>query len=223
MQRDPDSPRPGSLTRRTFLRGGALIGLGATAAARSISETTDAAVSAQDPSAPKGRIRKGRFRISLRINGTPRTLTVEPRTSLLNALRVHLEPPLTGTKLVCDGGNCGACTVLIDGAPTAACMQLAIDAEGHEIRTVESIGSPGALSALQQSFCDHDGMMCGFCTSGFVMSLTAALEKNPRADEGELRRACAGNLCRCGTYPQVFKAALAVSQSAKAGRDGGAK
>ena len=91
-------------------------------------------------------------------------------------------------------------------------MLLALDAEGQAIRTVESLGEPGALSALQQSFCDHDGMMCGFCTSGFVVSLTAALENNPRADEGELRRACAGNLCRCGTYPQVFKAALAVSR-----------
>jgi xanthine dehydrogenase YagT iron-sulfur-binding subunit len=212
MQRDPDSPRTGSLSRRTFLRGGALIGLGATAAARTLAEPSESTEAMQDPAAPQGRVRKGRLRLSLRINGTPRTLTVEPRTSLLNALRVHLDPPLTGTKLVCDGGNCGACTVLVNGQPTASCMLLALDAEGQAIRTVESLGEPGALSALQQSFCDHDGMMCGFCTSGFVVSLTAALENNPRADEGELRRACAGNLCRCGTYPQVFKAALAVSR-----------
>jgi len=208
-----DTKDPGSLSRRDFLRGGALVGIGAATAqhARAAANANRQAT-ATSGSAAGSPVLRGRTRIELEINGTKRAVQVEPRTSLLEALRVHITPPLTGTKLVCDGGNCGACTVLIDGEPAAACMTLALDAAGHKLRTIEGEGTPADMSPLQASFCEHDGMMCGFCTSGFIMSLTAALEANPAANEDELRAACSGNLCRCGTYPQVFEAALAVAQ-----------
>jgi aerobic-type carbon monoxide dehydrogenase small subunit (CoxS/CutS family) len=149
----------------------------------------------------------GATKIELTINGTRREVEVEPRTTLLSALRVHLDPPLTGAKEVCDRGACGACTVLLDGEPVYACTLLAANAVGHEIRTVEGLGRPGALSPVQEAFWKRDGLMCGFCTPGFVMSVTACLEANPAADEREIRERCAGNLCRCGTYPHVFAAA----------------
>lgn len=210
-KKDSSSVEP--LSRRDFLRGGALVGIGAATAAHARAEAAaNREGMAQSGGVVSGTVLRGRTKIELAINGTEQALTVEPRTSLLEALRVHLSPPLTGTKLVCDGGNCGACTVLFDGEPTAACMTLAVDAVGHELRTIEGEGTPADMSPLQASFCEHDGMMCGFCTSGFIMSLTAALEKNPSANEDELRAACSGNLCRCGTYPQVFEAALSVAR-----------
>lgn len=199
------------LSRRDFLRGGVAVGLGSAA----IGAPADAGQDRSDDSTGEsGRARrtKGKTEIVLRINGSDRRVEVEPRTSLLSALRDFASPPLTGTKLVCDGGNCGACTVHVDGRPAAACMLLALDAVGHELRTIEGLGTPEEMSPLQQSFCDHDGMMCGFCTPGMIMSLTAELDRNPKANEEQLRAACAGNLCRCGTYPQVFEAALSVAK-----------
>lgn len=156
--------------------------------------------------------------VTLSINGEDRLLRIEPRTTLLSALRHHLATPLTGTKLVCDRGNCGACTVLVDGRPAYACLLLAADLEGHPIRTIESLGEPEALSPVQEAFWQHDASMCGFCTPGFVISVTAALERNPRADVDELRAACSGNVCRCGTYPQVFRAALDAGRRLAGGK-----
>jgi len=143
----------------------------------------------------------------LAINGEERRLALEPRTTLLSALRTRLDPPLTGAKEVCDRGACGACTVLLDGRPVYACMLLALDCVGAAITTVEGLGSPEALSPVQEAFCRRDALMCGFCTPGFVVSVTACLEREPRVDERTVRAACAGNLCRCGTYPHVFAAA----------------
>ncbi len=207
MKRQNPPERPTPLSRRDFLRGGALVSLGA-AAAPAVARELEA--EGQAPGSPDGKRQRGRHKIQLRINGTEREVQVEPRTSLLEALRTHLSPPMTGTKLVCDGGNCGACTVLLDGEPAASCMVLAVDAADHQVRTIEGEGDPTDMSPMQSAFCEHDGMMCGFCTSGFIMSLTAAVEANPKANEQELREACAGNLCRCGTYPQVFESALAA-------------
>ena len=191
------------------------MGLGSAALGAAAGAAQDG--SAED-SAESGRARrtKGSTELTLAVDGADLKVTVEPRTSLLSALRDHAHAstggPNTGPKLVCDGGNCGACTVLLDGRPAAACMVLALDARGREVRTIRGIGDPEAMSDLQQAFCDKDGMMCGFCTPGMVVSLTAELERNPSASEGELRAACAGNLCRCGTYPQVFEAALDVAR-----------
>ena len=144
--------------------------------------------------------------ITLRINGDPVSVRVEPCVTMLEVLREHL--PLTGTKEVCDRGGCGACTVLVDGMPVYSCMKLAIEGQGQKIRTVEGLADNDRLSGLQAAFVEEDGMMCGYCTSGFIMSLTALLEQNPDPTEAEVREACAGNLCRCGTYPRVFKSAL---------------
>ncbi len=209
-------------SRRLFLRGaggvaaGGVLGpalLSACSTAKQDATAAQAAAPAAAPATPTGPEElAGEFEIELSINGAPRTVRVEPRTTLLDALRTRLEPAATGTKSVCERGNCGACTVLVDGEPRYACLQLAADVRGHSITTVEGLGGPSNLSVLQQEFVAHDGSMCGFCTPGFVVAITACLRKDPRASEDAIRRACAGNLCRCGTQPQIFEAALAAGR-----------
>jgi len=192
-----------TVSRRTFLKGAGGLAAAGTAAT---------AAQAQD-----GTQRfTGKTKIELSVNGKSVPVEVEPRTTLLNALRNHTEPPLTGTKIVCDRGTCGACTVLVDGEPLYSCMMLAVEAVGREVRTVEGLSEGGELSPLQEAFCEHDATMCGFCTPGFLMSLTACLERNPKASREDIVSAVDGNLCRCGTQPQVVQAALAA-------RAGGAK
>ncbi|MBI5364019.1 MAG: (2Fe-2S)-binding protein [Planctomycetes bacterium] len=210
------------LSRRLFLRsagsvaaGGVLAQglLGACAAERAEARSASAAPSvAEGPEELAGEIE-----IELELNGAKQKLKVEPRTTLLAALRERCAPPLTGAKDVCDRGNCGACTVHVDGKPAYACLLLAVDLRGKKIKTIEGIGAPENLSALQAAFCEHDASMCGFCTPGFVMSITACLEQHPGADRATIQRACSGNVCRCGTYPHVFAAALATAQQAKKG------
>jgi aerobic-type carbon monoxide dehydrogenase small subunit (CoxS/CutS family) len=148
----------------------------------------------------------GTVSISLKVNGTPRTLKIEPRTTLARALREELS--LTGTKIGCDRGACGACTVIIDGRTFYSCSMLAIEAQGRNIRTVEGLMQGAALHPVQQAFCDHDGLMCGFCTPGFVMSAVALLEKNPSPTPAQAKAALDGNICRCGTYTRVLEAVL---------------
>jgi aerobic-type carbon monoxide dehydrogenase small subunit (CoxS/CutS family) len=207
---------PDGYTRRSFLKGAGV-------AAGGITLTGAAAASAKAPAAaanPAVARLSGEIEVELTVNGTLQKVTCEPRTTLLGALRDRCRPPLTGTKLVCDHGSCGACTVLVDGEPACSCLMLAVDAHGRQVRTVEGLAPEGELSPLQEAFVEHDALMCGFCTPGFVMSLTGCLEKNPGADITEIRSACAGNLCRCGTYPHIFDAALAAGR--RMGR-GGAK
>jgi len=144
--------------------------------------------------------------ITLLVNGQPLKLQVEPRVTLLEALRNH--STLTGAKEVCDRATCGACTVLMDDKPIYSCSKLAIEAQGHAITTVEGLAPAGQLSAVQQAFVDEDALMCGFCTPGFVMSVTGLLKFNPKPTPDQVRVACAGNLCRCGTYPRVLRAAM---------------
>jgi xanthine dehydrogenase YagT iron-sulfur-binding subunit len=147
--------------------------------------------------------------ITLRVNGQPVKLTVEPRVTLLDALRNHSN--LTGAKEVCDRATCGACTVLLDDKPIYSCMKLAVEAQGHEITTVEGLADGGKLSKVQQAFVECDALMCGYCTPGFVMTVTALLKKNPHPTADEVRVACSGNLCRCGTQQRVLAAALKAS------------
>jgi xanthine dehydrogenase YagT iron-sulfur-binding subunit len=153
----------------------------------------------------------GPVQVTLSINGQERQVTVEPRTTLLSAMRDRLEPPLTGAKLVCDAATCGACTVLLNGKPVFGCSVLAIDAVGKKITTVEGLGTPEHPNAVQAAFVEKDAMMCGFCTPGFVTSLSALLQTNPHPNEQQVREACKGNFCRCGTYPHIFQAALAAA------------
>lgn len=146
--------------------------------------------------------------ITLTINGRRLQLQVEPRVTLLDAMRTRLE--ITGQKRVCDRGACGACTVIVEGRTYYSCSMLAIEAQGKNIRTVEGLSQGNTLHPVQQAFCDHDGLMCGFCTPGFVMSTVALLEKNPNPTPEQATRALDGNLCRCGTNIGVLKAALAA-------------
>jgi aerobic-type carbon monoxide dehydrogenase small subunit (CoxS/CutS family) len=148
----------------------------------------------------------GAVAVTLKINGVEENFKIEPRVTLLDALRWYSKH--TGTKEVCDRASCGACTVLLDGTPIYSCMKLAVEAQGHEITTVEGLGKPDALSPVQKAFVDQDALMCGYCTPGFVMSVTALLKTNPKPTLEEVKKACSGNLCRCGTYPRVFAAAL---------------
>ena len=144
--------------------------------------------------------------IQLNVNGKIHRLEVEPRVTLLDALRTRLN--ITGPKRVCDRGSCGACTVILDGRTVYSCSMLAIEAQGKPIRTAEGLTEGTVLHPVQQAFCDHDGLMCGFCTPGFVTSVVALLEKNPKPTRQEARKALDGNICRCGTYPRVLEAAL---------------
>ena len=205
-----DDPRASGFSRRSFLKGA-----GGVTAGGLLGEALQAA-----PPAPTLVRRTGLAKLTLDINGERREVEVEPRTTLLNALRNHCQPPLTGSKLVCDRGTCGACTVLLDGRPVYSCMQLAVEAEGRQVTTVEGLSKPGELNAVQKAFVKHDATMCGFCTSGFVVALTACLERNPRADREEVQRACAGNFCRCGTYPQIFLAAEEAGRELAAAKGG---
>lgn len=148
--------------------------------------------------------------ITLKVNGVARKVTVEPRVTLLRALRNELE--ITGAKEVCDRGGCGACTVLMDGRIVNACMIMAWDAVGHEITTVESLGTPEKLSPIQAAFVECDGFQCGFCTPGMIVSCTALLKENPAPTRDEVKAGLAGNLCRCGTYSRIFDA---VDKAAK--------
>ena len=210
----PETP---SLSRRQFLRGAGAMGV-ATALVPSLLERGDAAGEAlrDDSHSP---VQRGTIRLTLTVNGQKRLAVVEPRTTLLNALRNHLEPPVTGPKIVCDRGACGACTVEMNGKTVYSCMTLAADAVDKRITTVEGISPDEAhLHPVQAAFVAHDALMCGFCTPGFVLSVRNYLDKNPRATLAEIQHACAGNVCRCGTYPKVFEAALAAAQTMRNGK-----
>jgi aerobic-type carbon monoxide dehydrogenase small subunit (CoxS/CutS family) len=215
-----------NLSRRALLKGAGIAAAGGM--------VSDAARAAAEAWRAQPASMSGEVEIELSINGATQRVKVEPRTTLLNALRNHCTPPLTGTKLVCDAGSCGACTVHLDGKPVYACMQLAVNCTGRAITTIEGLapttaagGSPrsmlvehlpGAdqLGDVQRAFCERDASMCGFCTPGFVMSITAALAKKPDATLDEIKHACSGNLCRCGTYPRVFEAALEAGRAIRA-------
>ncbi|MCJ7596248.1 MAG: (2Fe-2S)-binding protein [Desulfobacterales bacterium] len=145
--------------------------------------------------------------IELRINGEVREVVVEPRTTLLHALREDLG--LTGTKEGCNEGDCGACTVLANGRPVCSCLTLAIEAQGKEIITIEGLDQDGRLHPLQQAFLDHFAVQCGFCTPGMLLSAKALLDRKPQPTEEEVREAISGNLCRCTGYVKIVEAILA--------------
>jgi aerobic-type carbon monoxide dehydrogenase small subunit (CoxS/CutS family) len=148
--------------------------------------------------------------VTLQVNGQDYRVSVEPRRTLLSVLREELG--LIGTKLGCSEGNCGACTVLLDGETVYACLTLAIECEGHAVRTIEGISTGGRLHPVQEAFIEKDGYQCGFCTPGQVMSAVALLEHNPHPTADEVRRGMAGNLCRCGAYPNIIDAVLAAAE-----------
>jgi len=153
--------------------------------------------------------------ITLSVNGRRRTLEVEPRVTLLDALRDFAG--VTGAKKVCDRGTCGACTMLVDGKAVYGCSMLAVEAQGHEITTIEGLAPEGQLHPVSAAFVDHDAQQCGFCTPGFVVATKAFLDRHPNATEEEVSRGLGGNLCRCGTYMGIRKAAIDAARRIRAG------
>lgn len=153
--------------------------------------------------------------ITVKINGVSYTRSVEPRLLLSDFIR-H-EVGLTGTHVGCEHGVCGACTVLMDGLPTRSCLTFAVQADGHEIRTVEDLGTVDNLHPLQQAFQETHGLQCGFCTPGILMVLLPFLEENPEPSEAEVREALTGNLCRCTGYQHIVDAALLAAENMRSG------
>jgi xanthine dehydrogenase YagT iron-sulfur-binding subunit len=147
----------------------------------------------------------GEVPVQLTVNGRRVDLRIEPRVTLLDALRMRAD--LTGNKRVCDRGQCGACTMIVDGRTVYSCSTLAIEVQGKQIRTVDGLAGGNTLHPVQQAFCDVDALMCGFCTPGFVMATVALLEKTPNATPEQIRKGLDGNICRCGTFVRIFEAA----------------
>ena len=155
--------------------------------------------------------------ISLVVNGEVHKVEVEPWWSLAYVLREKLQ--LTGTKVMCNNGACGSCTVLMDGQPVSSCLKLAVLAEGKNITTIEGLAEPetGKLHPIQEAFIKYSGMQCGTCTPGVILTAKALLEKNPTPTEDEVREALAGNLCRCGSYKTITECVLAAADMIKGG------
>jgi carbon-monoxide dehydrogenase small subunit len=159
---------------------------------------------------PWGRENPGmNHRIQISVNGERYGLSVEPKKTLLDLLREDLE--LTGTKKGCDHGDCGACTVLLNGQPVRACLVLAVEADEKEVLTIEGLADGSRLHPLQEAFIRHGAVQCGYCSPGMILTAKALLDENPRPSEMEVKKAIAGNLCRCGTYNKVVKAVLSVA------------
>lgn len=205
-EHDPSKPRPGA-SRRDFLRGSGLAA--ATAVLTSpVANALEEVRAAQDEG-PK--VLSGEMPISLKVNGQEMSCKIEPRSTLLDTLRNRLD--VTGPKRVCDRASCGACTVIIDGEPVYSCTTLAVTCQGHEISTLESFDT--GENGVPAAFVKCDGLMCGYCTPGFVTACKAMLDKNPNPTPEEVRKGLDGNICRCGTYVGVIEAALAAAKAMK--------
>jgi aerobic-type carbon monoxide dehydrogenase small subunit (CoxS/CutS family) len=168
----------------------------------------------EGPGAPP----RKRVAVRLKVNGSVYRLYVEPRWTLLDVLRNHLH--LTGAKKACDRGECGACTVLLDGKPVYACMMLALDAANRDIVTIEGLAQGGRLHAVQEAFLRNDALQCGFCTPGMILAVKALLDRNPNPTAEEIRHGLSGNLCKCGTYTKIFRAAREAGEMIRSGQPG---
>lgn len=186
--------------RSGISRRGFLTGTGAAAAVTGLTAELSPAVAGHQPAAVPA-LGPAPVLVQLTVNGQKMSTSVEPRVTLLDALRNHLD--VTGCKRVCDRATCGACTVILNGRTVYACTTLAVEARGTDIRTAESLVSGGKLDAVPAAFVDNDAQQCGFCTPGFVVSIRAALDKNPNASPEQIEAALTGNICRCGTYEQM--------------------
>lgn len=157
----------------------------------------------------------GKVRIRLRVNNVPYEVFVEPRQTLLDTLRKDLG--LTGAKKGCDEGTCGACTVIMDGKPVYSCLALAVECEGRSIETIEGLSKEGDLHPIQDAFIKEDAFQCGFCTPGQVLSVKALLDTRTDPSEEDIKIAVSGNLCRCGAYPKIVKAAQTAAKRKPSG------
>jgi xanthine dehydrogenase YagT iron-sulfur-binding subunit len=201
-RRGPKKPRRKGgggpqLSRRSFLAGSGTIGVIAALDARTLmAQTTPAGTGSEAPA--------GAAAVRFRVNGKEHRLQLDPRTTLLDCLRDRLA--LTGTKKGCDHGQCGACTVHVNGRRVNSCLSLAVLHEGDEITTVEGLGTPDALHPMQKAFLEHDAYQCGYCTSGQIMSAVALAGEPWGPGDDDVREGMSGNLCRCGAYPNIVAA-----------------
>jgi xanthine dehydrogenase YagT iron-sulfur-binding subunit len=221
---EPETPEASTadieISRRSFLKAAGIISAAATAGIPALASTQTAPGASHTAA------------ITLRVNGTPHALTLDTRTSLLDALREHLD--LTGSKKGCDHGQCGACTVLLDGRRVNACLTLAVAAAGSDITTIEGLAHGETLSPVQAAFLEHDAFQCGYCTPGQICSATALLDEHkngklsivswqtghastPELTDNEIRERMSGNICRCGAYPNIVAAVRAASRNGKSG------
>jgi len=198
--KEPELENFGAHSRRTFLKS-----LGTAAATAATAQVTSVAAELEKANSEKI-IGPNAVPVVLTVNGEKLKLLLEPRVTLLDALRCYSN--LTGAKEGCDRASCGACTVLLGDTPIYSCQKFAIEAQGHEITTVEGLAKGGQLTKVQSAFIEKDALQCGYCTPGFVMSVTALLKKNSRPTAADVKHACAGNLCRCGCHPHIVQAAL---------------
>ena len=208
MSDDPtsDPPKP---TRRAFLR---TTGTSAAAAMMTVGSSDVALGQKSSQEVADGPNLPGAVPVTLRINGKDRTLRVDPRTTLLDCIRETVA--LTGTKKGCDHGQCGACTVHVNGRRVNSCLTLAVMHEGEEVTTIEGLGTPDALHPMQAAFVAHDGYQCGYCTSGQIMSAVALLGEPCGPDDAAVKELMSGNICRCGAYPNIVAAIQQVRKNA---------
>ena len=213
IRKDPEGPpKPkAAVSRRGFLRGVG-IGSGAIGSGLLDSQLEGAAPAEAKVAGP------GALPITLQINGKAVNLTVEPRVTLLDAMRNYLD--ITGAKRVCDRGTCGACTVIMAGKTVYSCSILAIDAQGKDIQTIESLATGDKLHPVSAAFVKHDAQQCGYCTPGFVMATKGLLDKNPNPTMDDVKHGLGGNLCRCGTYVGMRQAVLEAAKELKGAKNG---
>ncbi len=201
---DPKAPARAALSRRTFM-----LSTAATAAAP-LSAGVSATAQAQTPAARPATLAavnpglSSALPMTLRVNGSDHALNLDPRTALLDALREHVG--LMGTKKGCDHGQCGACTVLLDGERVLGCLTLAAQAQGRAITTIEGLSTGDTLHPMQQAFVDNDAFQCGYCTPGQIMSAVACVQEGRATNDDEIREYMSGNLCRCAAYPNIVAA-----------------
>jgi xanthine dehydrogenase YagT iron-sulfur-binding subunit len=199
MKDDIKSPTSG-FNRRAFMAAAAGTVVATPLVAKAAGSAANSPAS-QDASLPVD--------MTLRVNGENKSLTLDPRTTVLDALREHIE--LTGSKKGCDHGQCGACTVLIEGRRVVSCLTLALASEGHDITTIEGLSKGGELHPMQQAFIDQDAFQCGYCTPGQIMSAVACVQEGHANSDDDIREYMSGNICRCAAYPNIV---AAVKQAA---------
>jgi carbon-monoxide dehydrogenase small subunit/xanthine dehydrogenase YagT iron-sulfur-binding subunit len=209
-KKSQENEKPG-ISRRAFLRGAGLTTAGTVLAGSGIVGIADKKVKTKEKTLGPNSVP-----IDMRVNTKTYRINVHPNNTLSEILRDNLE--MTGTKVGCDRGSCGACTVWLDELPVNSCMILAIEVGDQEVTTIEGLAKNGKLHPVQEAFIEEDATQCGFCTPGMIMSITHHLESNPNASLTDVKRAISGNLCRCGTQPHIFKASMNAAKKIRNGQ-----
>jgi xanthine dehydrogenase YagT iron-sulfur-binding subunit len=196
--------KPEGISRRKFIKGFS----GGVAGGSILMHSLPAL--AKDEKNEQASLHRGKVPLSLKVNGKQVKLLVEPRTTLAEVIRDELH--LTGTKIICNQGECGGCTILLNGTAVYSCHFLALDAAGKEVTTIEGLLNGEKLHPIQQAFIEHDGIQCGFCTPGQIMAAEALLLKNQKPTRDQVKEGMAGNLCRCSAYPHIIDSVLAAAE-----------